>query len=96
MSKLIATTVLTCCGFATCVCNACDCGNCNCGCPCSANAAVAEPATPAAPTTAQASAGQTYRTYSYQPAPAYYPAYGRPGSRAQTGFSSAGYKVRGF
>src|SRR5262249_32538838 len=96
MSNLIATTVLTCCGFACSICSACDCGHCNCGCPCSATSAAAVPATPAAPTTAQAATGQTYRTYSYHPAPAYAPSYSRPSSRAQTGFGSAGFKVRGY
>ena len=96
MLKLVATSVLTCCGLVCSVCDACDCGNCNCGCPCGAAKAVAtapsmpEMATPAP----MANAGQSYRTYSYQPTPNMsYRAYGN--RTPAGGFHDASWKIRG-
>jgi hypothetical protein len=90
MLKLIATSVLCCCG---CFCSpgeACDCGpRCDCGCPCG-QAATAKVETAQVP----AAAGQTYRTYSYQPAPATYRQPSRPVARGGA-FRDAGAKIRG-
>jgi hypothetical protein len=94
MLKFIAASLVGCCGF---VCSADAACNCNCACDCCAPAAVAAPAAaaPAAPTPILA--GTQYRTYSYQPAPAYYPSYSPSYNRAPaSGFHDAGWKVRGF
>src|SRR5262249_28643999 len=95
MLRFVATTVLTCVGLFCSVCDACNCTSCDCGCPCGEPAATAP-----ASTSAQAADGRTYRTYSYQPtyqpAPIYNRAYGRPSSGLPTsGFHDAGWKARG-
>jgi len=52
-----------------------------------------------APVTAQATSGQSYRTYSYQPlsqpAATYNRSYQRPANGAVGGFHDAGWKTRG-
>jgi hypothetical protein len=104
MFKFVAATVLTCCGFACSVGDACDCGHCNCGCPCGAAPAAVVPSTveastPGTPGIATslappATAGQSYRTYSYLPLPA--ASYRTSGNRSSVaGFHDAGWKIRG-
>ena len=97
MLKMIASTVLGCCGLACCAGDALACGG---GCSCStATPAAAAPAMPGMPgmvmpPAPQASVGQAYRTYSYQPGPAavYRPSVNRG---AGSGFHDAGWKARG-
>ena len=104
MFRFAAMTVLTCCGFACSVCNACDCIHCNCGCPCGAAAAAVMPSTVeeskagtpniAMPPAPPATTGQSYRTYSYMPGPGTsYRAYTNRSSVG--GFHDAGWKIRG-
>ena len=99
MLKFVATSVLTCCGFACSICDACNCANCNCGCPCEPAAAATAPAPALA--TAPAVGATAYRTYSYQPAAGYQPgpamSYRTYGMRTirEGGFRDAGWKVRG-
>ena len=98
MLKLVASTVLGCCGLVCCAGDALAC-NCNsgCNCPCSQGrttaAAPSMPGMPgmAMPPVPQANAGTQYRTYSYQPAPTY-----RSNSRTTGGANhDAGWKIRG-
>jgi len=104
MLKVLASSVLACCGLVCSVCDACNCGHCDCGCPCgvavqSAPAAVA-PAPAPALATAQAADVRGYRTYSYQPAPvttnrSYNYAPLRSSGGGGTGFHDATFKARG-
>ena len=93
MLKIVATTVLGCCGL---LCTASAANACDCACPCSSMTMPAMqsmpgmPGMPAMPP--QASAGTQYRTYSYQPAPTYSSSYSRSPSR---GFQNAGTKASG-
>ena len=91
MLKIVASTVLGCCGL---LCSACAANACDCACPCSAMTGTMPmpgmPGMPAMPP--QASAGTQYRTYSYQPAPTYSRSYSRSPAR---GFLDAGTKAMG-
>jgi len=104
MLKFVASSVLACCGLVCSVCDACNCGHCDCGCPCSAAAiSSVAPAQASAPApmaeTAQATSVQSYRTYSYQPAPVTtYRSYNYAPMRSSgnaSGFHDAAFKARG-
>ena len=97
MLKLVATTVLGCCGLVACCASDAKACNSGCNCPCSQSTAAAAPSMPgmpgmAMPPAPQANARTQYRTYSYQPAPTYY----RSNSRFTGGANhDAGWKIRG-
>jgi len=93
MLKLVAASVLGCCGL---VCCANDALACNGGC-CSMNMDMSAPTPgmpgmPEMPAAPQANAGSQYRTYSYQPAPTRYRSYGRSPA---SGFRDATFKAQG-
>ena len=100
MLKLVATSVLSCCGVLCSTSAAMACGG-GCCSPvascCSMNMDMSAPmkdmpGMPGMPAPPQASVGTQYRTYSYQPAPTIYRSYSRSSAG---GFQDAGFKVRG-
>ncbi len=97
MLKIVATTVLGCCGLLCSAGDAAACGgSCSCSTACctmpmpSMQSMPGMPGMPAIPP--QASAGTPYRTYSYQPAPTYSRSYSQSPAR---GFQNAGTKAAG-
>ena len=82
MLKIVATTVLGCCGLLCSAGDAAACGGCSCPCSqatCAMPMPSAMPGMPGMPDMpAQANAGTGYRTYSYQPAAPVYRSYSAP------------------
>ena len=100
MLKLVAASVLGCCGLVCCANDALACNGGCCSPPascCSMNMNMSAPmpgmpGMPEMPAPPQANAGSQYRTYSYQPEPTRYRSYGRSPA---SGFRDATFKAQG-